>query len=585
MNTFYRVLLEARKIKKKENLFSMLLSIAIGIAAGGVAIIMKNSVHWISENIQKLEGHISYLHYIFPFIGLVLVFIFVKIILRKHNGHGIPGILYAISRKNARLQESKLYSSFVASIFTVGLGGSVGLEGPSASTGAAIGSNIAKRLNLSYKQSVIMIGCGATAAIAAIFNTPIAGIIFSLEVLMLNLSVTSLIPLLLSSVTAVTISYFFLGQETIWFVDFNNPFKAVDFYQYIILGVFTGFISLLFSEGYSLIEDFFQKFDNRLLRLFIGGTLLCFLIFLFPALYGEGYDIVNQCLHSNASFLFANPMFNFIGQNQFFMIIGLFLLIVLKIVATNVTFGAGGVGGIFAPSLFIGAISGFLFASILKYIGFQQVNAPLFAMVAMAGVMAGVLHGPLTSIFLIAEVTQGYILIVPLIITSVFSYLIVRVFKSNSIYTMQLAKRNELLTHDKHKSVMSLMKIERFIETDFFTLKENYMLKDIIKGVRKSKRNVFPVVNQEGNLMGIITLNDIRDYMFNTELWEKVSVHEIMYWPEVLVNLNDPVEKMAELINSTDHYNVPVLSGKKYIGFISRANLFSLYQKMSKDIL
>ncbi len=563
----------------------MLLSIAIGIAAGGVAIIMKNSVHWISENIQKLEGHISYLHYIFPFIGLVLVFIFVKIILRKHNGHGIPGILYAISRKNARLQESKLYSSFVASIFTVGLGGSVGLEGPSASTGAAIGSNIAKRLNLSYKQSVIMIGCGATAAIAAIFNTPIAGIIFSLEVLMLNLSVTSLIPLLLSSVTAVTISYFFLGQETIWFVDFNNPFKAVDFYQYIILGVFTGFISLLFSEGYSLIEDFFQKFDNRLLRLFIGGTLLCFLIFLFPALYGEGYDIVNQCLHSNASFLFANPMFNFIGQNQFFMIIGLFLLIVLKIVATNVTFGAGGVGGIFAPSLFIGAISGFLFASILKYIGFQQVNAPLFAMVAMAGVMAGVLHGPLTSIFLIAEVTQGYILIVPLIITSVFSYLIVRVFKSNSIYTMQLAKRNELLTHDKHKSVMSLMKIERFIETDFFTLKENYMLKDIIKGVRKSKRNVFPVVNQEGNLMGIITLNDIRDYMFNTELWEKVSVHEIMYWPEVLVNLNDPVEKMAELINSTDHYNVPVLSGKKYIGFISRANLFSLYQKMSKDIL
>lgn len=570
-----------RKLSAQQQI--IILSIVVALIAGTAAVIMKNSVHFIDHHLSFFSGQWTWLQIIFPAIGFVLVYIVAKLILKIETGHGIPGILFAISRRNARIGKDKTYSSLITSIITVGFGGSVGLEGPSASTGAAIGSNLGKKFNLSYKQKIIMIGCGATAAISAIFNTPIAAVIFSLEVLMLDLTISSIIPLLIASVSALILSYFLLGQDTIWLADFASGFEASQTHWYIFLGLFSSLVSVLFTKVYLGSEHLFEKLKKPMLRILIGSILLGFTIYIFPSLYGEGYGIINKCIHNDFSFITESPLITS-ADSTFWVISILSLIVIFKVIACNLTFGSGGVGGIFAPSLFAGAVSGLMFGIALQAMGFATPPPAMLALVAMAGVMSGVLHGPLTAIFMIAELTKGYELIVPIIITSVISFLISRLFSPNSVYTMQLAKRNELLTHDKNKSILAMMKIERLLETDFYVLKEYYTLGDIVRGIEKSPRNVFPVINNENELIGILTLNNIRHFMFKQELWEELSVKDLMYDPKVKVELDDQVENIANLIHDSGHFNIPVLHKKKYMGFISKANLFAVYQKILTEL-
>jgi chloride channel protein, CIC family len=583
MRTKYILIISDIKKKLSDSQFIILLSIIVAVVAALAAILMKNSVHFIDNYLKQIETGERWLYLFFPTMGFILVYLIANKLLKIETGHGIPGILFAISRKNGRIKRNKTYSSLLTSILTVGFGGSVGLEGPSASTGAAIGSNIGKYFQTTYKQQIAMIGCGSTAAIAAIFNTPIAAIVFSLEVLMLDLSIASIIPLLISSVTAVILSYFLLGQQTIWLADFSTGFVAHDTYWYILLGVFSSVVSILFTRVYVFTEQRFKKISKPIVRIFVGGSLLGMLIYIFPSLYGEGYEVVNYCLKGDFNFIYDSPFLSKVS-NMWIVFVVLLLIIVLKIFATNITFGSGGVGGIFAPSLFIGAVTGMAFAVMLNAMGFKTPEPGLFVLAAMAGVMAGILHGPLTAIFLIAEVTKGYELFVPLMLTSVVGFIITRIFTPNSVYTIQLAKRNELLTHDKNKSVLSMIKIERLLETDFYVLKDYYTLGDIVKGIEKSPRNVFPVVDESQELIGILTLNDIRHIMFKNELWEQISVKQLMYQPKITFDIGQSIELIAQQIHNSGHFNIPVLNNKKYMGFISRANIFSVYQKLSKKI-
>lgn len=563
-----------------DNYFMFIISIIIGILTGLAAIIMKNSVHFIQNHLHSLEGNSVYLYIFFPIIGLLIVLMVARYILRFNVGHGIPGILYAISRENGKICRHNIIGSLVTSIFTVGFGGSVGLEGPAASTGAAIGSNLGQALRLNYKQTVLLIGCGATGAIAAIFNTPVAAIVFSLEVLMLDLSVSSLIPLLLSSVSALVVSYFLLGQQTIWAFDKSEQFILGDLPFYILLGIFTGLCSVYFTKLYIKIEHLFDKIKQIGVRLLIGGLVLGLLVFLFPPLYGEGYEVINYCLHGKIGFLFEKNLFTSFQSGILPVIILLTLILLLKPIATCVTFGGGGVGGIFAPALFFGAIAGLLFAFVVNVTGVHDLSLQNSSLVGMAGIMAGILHAPLTAIFLIADVTKGYELIVPLMITSIFAFATTKIFVSNSVYTFELARRNQLITHNKDKSVLSLMKVDKLLETNFAVLKPNETLGDLVQKIRSTKRNVFPVTDENNNMLGIITLNDVRDMIFRSDLYNTVFVEELMYTPESSVQITDTVEQIAKRIHDTGHYNIPVLKNQKYMGFISRANVFATYQKI-----
>lgn len=572
-----------RQNTKKSTIF--ILSILTGFFAALAAIVLKNAVHLIRELLQagfNMEAR-NYLYLAYPTVGILLAVLFVKKLIRRNLRHGIPNVLYSISRHNALLHPFHMFSSIVASALTVGFGGSVGLEGPTVATGAAIGSNVGRVFRLSYKQRVLLLACACSSALAAIFKAPVASIVFSLEVIMLDLTMASIVPILLATSTATLTSYFFLGQETIYPVQVKDAFELSQLHYYVILGILTGLFSVYVTKATMYIEGVFEKFRNTYLRIAVGGGILGALIFLFPALYGEGYEVVNACLKSNYDFLFTNSPF-YPLRNSLTAAIGLlFLLAVLKVVAASVTFGSGGVGGLFAPTLFIGSAFGLLFAFVVNVVGGQDLPIALFALAGMAGTMAGVLHAPLTGIFLIADLTGGYQLFLPLMICSTLGYLSTRLFVSHSVYTHRLAKRKELITHNKDESVLTLMKVESLLETDFSTVMPDTTLGDLVEVVAQSKRNVYPVVDHQGYLVGILTLNDIRHVMFKQGLYGVVRVRDLMYMPEAYVELEDDMETIARKIQESGHFNLPVLKGGKYAGCVSRANVFSKYRKMLQE--
>ncbi len=563
--------------------FILILSVFVGLATGLAALVIKTCVHFIQNLLSGLftQSQFNFLYFLFPAVGIGIVIFFVKYINKNPIGHGIPSVLYAISKKKARISPHNLYSSVVASSLTVGFGGSVGLEGPTVATGAAIGSNIGKFFKLEYKQIVLLLGCACAGAMASIFKAPVAGIVFALEVIMLDLTMSSLVPLLVSSVTAVLVSYEFTGQNFLYTFKIEQPFILHDLPFYIILGVFAGFMSVYFARMYMFIAEKFEKIKNEYLRWMIGGAILGVLIFFLPPLYGEGYQVINQSLTGDFSFLFTNTIFESLENKVFFVVLFFLLILIFKVVATSVTFGSGGVGGIFAPTLFMGASTGLFFAKFVNYFDNRLVESN-FALVGMAGLIAGVIHAPLMSIFLIAEITGGYILFVPLMIVATISYATVRIFETNSVYTYQLAKRGELMTHHKDKAVFLLMNLENLIEKDFEIVYPDQNLEDLVNSVSKSKRNVFPVVDEKNHLVGILTLNDIRDVMFRPELYHKIKIRDIMYFPSVHVSFYDSLEIIAEKIETSGRYNVPVLRNGEYIGFVSRATIFSSYRKMLK---
>jgi len=560
------------------------LSIIAGTAGGLGAVTIKNSVRIIHEFLTEgfSDEYSQVMFIVYPAIGLLASALIIRFIIRNKVGHGIPNVLYAISKNNGIIRSFQMYASIITSSITVGFGGSVGLEGPTVSTGAAFGSNIGRFLRLDYKNITLLIACASTGAVAAIFKAPITAIVFALEVLMLDLTMASLLPLLIASVSGAVTSYFFLGQKVIYPFEVVDQFLLSDIPLYVALGIFCGFISLYFTKVYLFIAHKFEGIKKWYYRYLIGAGILGLLIFLLPSLYGEGYQAINSSLHANFDHLFKNTLYYTYNDNAIAIVIALLALTLLKGVATSVTFGGGGIGGIFAPSLFTGAHTGLLFSFIIHDIIGNNISKTNFALVGMGGVIAGILHAPLTGMFLIAEITGGYQLFLPLMIVATLSYATINTFEKTSVYTYQLAKRGELFTHDKDKVVLSLMNVKDLLETNFITIDENATLGDLVKIIQKSKRNIFPVVDNENHLLGIIHLNNVRHVIFKPELYDTTKVNSLMYFPVNFVSPDDSMEEIVQKFQSSGHFNLPVLKDGKYIGFVSRANVLSKYRKLLK---
>ncbi len=569
--------------KVSTRLFLLLLSVIIGFGSGIAAVILKSSTHYIRNFVVKGfdNPYDSVLFFAMPLLGILITVVFFKIFLKERAGHGVSSILYSISKKGGMLGPSKLYSSMVGSAITVGFGGSAGLEAPIVSTGAAIGSNLGRIMKLHYKSVLLLIGSGAAGAIAAIFNAPIAGVIFALEVLMLDLTLSSLIPILMASVTGTITAKLLLGEEMMFHFSVKDAFLPMDIPFYILLGLFCGLISVYFTKTEMFMERMVKKIQNEYSRAILGGLALGLLIFVLPPLYGEGYSTIKSLLAGLPDDIMQKSFFESQHLSLFVLVAFALLLVLVKPFATALTMGSGGVGGIFAPSLFLGGIIGYFFSKIVNQIGLPwTLSQSNFTLVGMSGVMAGVLHAPLTALFLIAELTGGYQLIVPLMIVSGMSLITAKYFEPHSIYTKRLAERGQLITHHKDKAVLILMKIQEVIESDFEGVNPKNTLGDLVKLVAKSKRNIFPVLNRTGNLVGVLTLDDIREIMFKPELYDKTLVGDIMKEPQATLVIDDSMENVTRIFTQTGAWNLPVIDEKgKYLGFISKSKLFSSYRR------
>lgn len=582
---FLKNLTKWRLEKITERQYMIILSIPTGFLAGLAAVIIKNLTHFIKDLVTSgsAKEYSNLLYFIYPAIGIFLTLIFLRYIAKREAGHGIPGLLYAISRKKGIVKAYNMYVSMISSALTVGFGGSVGLEGPSVSTGSAIGSNIGQFLRLNFKQLTMMISMGGAAALAAIFQAPITGIVFAIEVLMIDLSINALIPLIISAFVGVLTSYFLLGQAVEYIVDLSESFIPGNTLYYICLGILLGFVSAYFMRVIFRSEKFFEKLGTWWKRFLVGSSVLGLLIFLFPSLYGEGYEAINLALKGDHSSLYNNSVF-YAFKDNLWVIFALFVVVILmKAFATAFTFGAGGVGGTFAPSLFCGSITGLFFAFLINHLGLGNLNPVKFALVGMGGMVAGVLHAPLTGIFLIAEITNGYSLIVPLMLVSTSAFLINRIFYKHSVYTRSVAEQGALLTHNKDRSILNLMNVGPLVETDFNIVRPGQQLRDLIPVISGSKRNIFPVVSEEGLFMGHVLFDDVRTVMFDQSLYD-TPVENLMVIPKYIINPNETMEEVAEKFHVSGKYNIPVVQKEQYIGYISRANVFSAYRNKLSEL-
>ena len=582
-HTFYDRMIEWRERHISEKHLVLLLSFFVGAFSAAAAGLLKSFIHIIQ---QLVEGHLiagghTWWYLITPVIGITLAALFVKYIVRDDISHGITKILYAISQRKSIIKPHNMWSSVVGSGLTIGFGGSVGAEAPIVLTGAAIGSNLAKAFRLNQKTMMLMIGCGAAGAIGGIFKAPIAGLVFTLEVLMMDLTMTSVAPLLISSVTATAISYLLTGVDPMFPIAAADPFLVKRIPWYLILGAICGLVSLYFTRGMNHLEQWMKhSIQSMWGKLLVGGATLSMLIFLFPPLYGEGYDVIRQLINGDCTTAIVNsPLSQFFSFNPQLVLVGYFVaIILLKIVASVATNGAGGVGGIFAPSLFMGAIVGFVTARLMSMMGLS-VSEANFALVGMAGLMSGVMHAPLTGIFLIAELTGGYHLFMPLMIVSVISYLTIMLFEPHSLYAMRLAQKGELLTHNKDRNVLTLLKMDSVLETDFITIFPEMTLGQLVKVISTSHRNVFPVVDNDGQLRGILLLDEVRNIMFQPRLYKRFTVEQLMTSPAAVLSSNMPMEKVMETFEDTGAWNLPVVDEeRKYLGFVSKSKIFNSYR-------
>ena len=584
----FKLLLRKFLIWKYKNIsernFIYILSILVGFLAGLGTVVLKNLTHYIQLllEINIFEDYKSSLYFIFPIIGLVLVFIIKKTWLKKHIGHGISTTLHAISKLNGIIPRYNIYAALITAPITVGFGGSVGLQGPAVSVGSAIGSNTARLFHMNLKTRMLLIGCAAAGAMASMFKAPIAAIIFAIEVFSLDLAFTSLIPLLLASVSAVITSYFFLGTQVLLRFKMIDQFEIEHILFYVILGLATGIASVYFSKMFFLITDFFKGIESRAKRLLIGGVAIGAMLYIIPPLYGEGYGVINNLLKGDHIAAIGQTPFE-LDLNNIWIVIALLLgITIFKSIAMTTTFGAGGVGGVFIPTLVMGSALGNAIAKIINNIGLSfDVSETNFTLIGMTGLMAGVLHAPLTAIFLIAEITGGYELFVPLMLVAAISYAITKYYISHSIYTLKLAQRGELITHDKDKNALMMLDIDKIIETNFILLTPEMKLGEIVNNaVAKSSRNHFPVVNDKMEFLGILTLNDIRSIMFNNDLYETVKVESLMHdGSDIIYYEKDTAEDILNKFKRTGAWNLVVLKDGKYFGFISKSRLLTAYRR------
>ncbi len=566
----------------KERTFVIFLALIVGILCGCAALILKSLIHFFSNivtsHIEITQG--NYLYFIYPVVGIILASLYVRYIVKDNISHGVTRVLHSISQNKSRLKRHNIYSSMIASSVTIGFGGSVGAEGPIVYTGAAIGSNLGQIFRLSPRILMILVGCGAAAGIAGIFKAPIAGMLFTIEVLMLDLTTVSIMPLLIASITSATMAYIFTGYDFEFFFVQSESFVTNRIPFVIILGMFCGLSSLYFTRVMNMMENIFKKIGVPWKKTLFGGIILTVLIFLFPPLYGEGYSSIINLLGGDPSSIANGSIFYSDKDDIWFITIFIGLIILTKVFATSATNGGGGVGGTFAPSLYVGCMSGFFFAFLLNNAFGLDLSIKNFALMGMAGVMSGVMHAPLMAIFLTAELTGGYDLFLPLLIVSTISYGTIKLFEPYSIYTMRLAQRGELLTHHKDKAVLTLLKMDSVIEKDFAIVNPEMSLKEMVDVISKSNRNLFPVVNNNNELLGIVLLDEIRNIMFRPDLYRKMYVRRFMSMPPARVEVGDSMENVMKKFDRTGAWNLPVVENGKYVGFVSKSKIFNSYRRV-----
>jgi CIC family chloride channel protein len=563
--------------------FLIIASIFVGFVSAMAAVILKIFVHWL-HGIPVYFSKISTNHLWFiymPLVGILLSVIITKAFFKGHLEKGLGSILFAISRKKAKIDPDKMYSHVITSGITIGLGGSAGLEAPIVITGSAIGSNIAKALNLGYKERVLLLACGAASGIAAVFNSPIAGVIFAVEVLLTEISIPIFIPLLISTATSIIVSKALYKGQLFYLVPNDWNYNAILFY--ILLGGLCGMISVYMTRTTLKLESFFGKKKNIYKKALWGGLSLGILIFLFPPLFGEGYDTIKGLLSGSYGDLLNFSFFESFKDNPWIVLIITSMIIGLKVVASAFTTGSGGNGGIFAPSLFTGALTGFGLAFLVNTLGIAELHIGNFIVVGMAGILSGVVHAPLTAIFLIAEMTGGYVLFVPLMIVSALSYFISKYFEPYSVYTKRLAQRGHLLTSDKDYNILNLLRLDDLIETEFIPLKSEGTLKSLVDAFTVSSRNLYPVVDNDNNLLGVIYLQNVKKLLFQEELYQKVTIMDITDTSIVTIDKSESMESAINKFEENNLWSIPVTDGTKYVGFISRSNIFSNYRRMLKQ--
>lgn len=566
--------------------FTLILGAITGAVAGLAAVILKQAVHklqyFLLGGTHPDLGNLVI--YFYPLAGITITVILARYYWKEKLGHGITDVLYTISQRSSIIKRGKMYSRMLTSAITVGFGGSVGLEAPIVVTGTAIGSNIAQLAHLDYKSRTLLIGCGAAGAIAGIFNSPVTGVIFSSEVILAGLGFSSFIPLLIAAVTGSLVSRSLLGDDILFSFILKDPFVAANTPYYILLGVLCGLVSLYFTRISYWVERKITKVKNYLLRALIGGLILGAIIFLLPPIYGEGYNTIKLLLRANETDLNFQSLLNLDYSTPFIFLSIILAIVLLKPIATSVTIESGGSGGIFAPSLFVGGVFGFFFAYAFNYLTGNHISLSNFTLVGMCGVMSGVLHAPLTAIFLIAEITSGYELFIPLMLVSAISFSTISYFEKYSIYTKRLILRGDYMPHDKDQQLLSGMQLTSVIENDLLTIRPDQHLEDLVKLVRKSKRNIFPVVDENGKLGGIITLDDIRDIMFDAEMRQTLPVSAIMSQPPAIVTTADSMQSIMNTFEISGAWNLPVIDQGKYVGLVSKSRIFNTYRtKLRKD--
>ncbi len=570
-----------------ERTLMVILALVVGTAAGLAAVLLKWLIATIATVVTSdsvIDGG-NWLYLLLPAIGILIAGAYVRYVVRDNIYHGVTRVLYAIAQKNSRLKPKNMYASLVASSVTIGMGGSVGAEGPIVFTGAAIGSNLGQLFRLSPQLLMMLVGCGAAAGIAGIFKAPIAGLLFTVEVLMLDLTAGSAIPLIISSVAGATVAYVATGYNVEFFFTQSEPFTAVRIPYVVALGAICGLVSLYFIKVLAAIEGVFARIRRPSLRYLLGAGALSLLIFLLPPLYGEGYTSINQLLSGEAGLILDGSVFYGLRGSTVSILLFVFALAATKALATGATNGGGGVGGTFAPSLFVGSMTGFAFAFFFNHYGLLGVTLSIknFTLMGMAGVMAGVMHAPLMAIFLAAEMTGGYELFLPLLIVSATSYGVCRMFTPYGIYAARLAQRGELLTHQKDRSVLTLLKMDSVIETDFAVVHPEMSLKQMVDVISRSCRNLFPVTDADGHLLGVVLLDDIRNIMFRTDLYRKMNVERFMSTPPARVVLGTPMDKVMDTFDHTGAWNLPVVDEQgRYVGFVSKSKIFSSYRQVLK---
>ena len=564
-----------------DNYFVILLSILIGFIAGIAAYALKSAVYYI-ESLLTADFHIqsqNYLYVLYPTIGIIITVIFIQFIVKDFGQSGIPRILYVIAKMDGKMRFHKTYSSIIGSSFTAGFGGSIGLESPIISTGASVGSNLAQLLRLNYSKTTLLIGCGAAGAMASIFTTPVAAVIFSLEVLMLDLTTSSIISLLMASATGAITTKLLLAENILIHFKVTEPFVAADVPFYIVLGMICGLVSLYFNKMYQFIRSRMVRIKNTFAKAVAGGTILGVLIFLFPSLYGEGYDNIMMIISGNSEDILKFSFLYEYRENIWIFGLAMLVIMLLKVIATTLTTEAGGIGGIFAPSAVMGGLTGFVFARGINDLGiFKPLHESNFTLVGMAGVLGGVLSAPLTAIFLIAEMTNGYELIVPLMVVTAISFLTIKALDPHSIFTKSLAETGDLITHQKDRTVLTLLDVEKLIDTDVKTIHPDSTLGELTELIKESDRNMFSVVDEDGRFIGAVDMHDVRGDMFDRDKYD-TPISNYIIQPLDHVTSKESMKSVMQKFKNTGYYNLPVIDNGIYKGWVSRAHVFDAYRK------